>query len=101
MKIDVTQTLKDLDGQPIGKALRDICLEGITGVMPEDRDMSIEDKGRLFHMAVTIHDEDAPDLTLDEWAKVRARIGKAYGVLVVGQVLAMLDGPKPKAAETA
>ncbi len=98
MKIDVTQTLNGLDGKPLKNedgtdaTVRSICIAGLMAVLDEDRGQSGEDKLKTWTLAKRLQDEDAPDLAVEDLAKLKERVGKCFGPVVVGPVFLVLDG---------
>jgi len=102
MKIDVTQILRDLDGKPIDEnaTLRKACLEALLSPLKGDENMQGADKQALFALADRVHAETSPDLAIEEWAKIKDRIGRAYPPLIVGRAYAMIDPPAKLKAVT-
>jgi hypothetical protein len=102
MKINVAQPILDLDGKQIdGEAtLRKACVQVLLNPLKGDDGQSGQDKASLFALAMQINSEDEPDLAIEDWAKIKERVGRGYGPLVVGRVYAMIDPPaKLKAVE--
>ena len=111
MKIDVTQQLTELDGEPMvtGRRLCPTCgqtvgeIEPMTVRLAATRALSLTFKGEenlpgdekvaQFHLALKITDEDEPDLRVEDVALVKERVGKMYGQVIVGRMWAILDPP--------
>jgi len=108
MKIDVTQQLRSIEGEPLttsettcpqcGQAteanpvtVRQVATGALMAQRRGEEETSGEEKVRYYALAVKIHDEDAPDLRAEDVALVKELVGKSYGPLVVGQVWALLD----------
>lgn len=109
MKIDVTRQLTELDGTPMvtGKQICQMCGQPVSKPMPmtvrlaATRALSITLKGEenlpgdkkvdQFHLALKITDEDVPDLTVENIALIKERIGKMYSQVVVGRAWEILD----------
>jgi len=107
MKIDVTQQLRSIEGEPLatpettcpqcGQAMETSPVtvrQVATGALMaqrRDEETSGEEKVRRYALAVKIHGEDDPDLRAEDVALVKELVGKSYGPLVVGQVWSMLD----------
>ena len=107
MKIDVTQNLKQLDGSPLTQAtarcpecgqttesriliLRRVVVDALMA-QRQDQELSGGQKVRRYAIATQIHNEDAPDLKVEDVALIKKLVGEVYGPLVVGQAWAMLD----------
>lgn len=106
MKVDVTQIIRDLSGQPLaGKpedaTLRKVCLEVLMNTLRGDESMSGAGKAQLYALGMRIHSEDHPDLSAEDLSLVKDRIGRAYAPLVVGQAYALLDPQAPRAVSVA
>lgn len=93
MKVNVTQPITDLDGKPLSEdaTLRRTCLQVLMNALDGDEKMPGDEKAKLFALGLKIHDEDEPDLTVDEWAKIKNRIGRGYGPAIVGRAYAMIE----------
>lgn len=108
MKIDVTQQLTELDGEPLlepvavcqqcgqmtgGKpvTLRSVATRALMMQAQGGKNPPAEDKVARYHLAMRIHGEDSPDLSPEEIVLVRQQVGEQYQPLVVGQVWEMLD----------
>lgn len=94
MKIDTTTVIKDLDGEamtdPKGElSLRRVIQNALLAVHPEDTKMDGEEKVSLFKLAQAAATGEV-DWSPEDLAKVRHRIGKAYGPAVVGPAFALL-----------
>ncbi len=104
MKVDVTQTLTALSGEAVrepaaedgekGKefTLRAACVNALMAVMEKDNNLSGEDKLKSFELAKRIQNDPEPDLTPEELTKIKDRVGKAYGPVIVGPVFTILNG---------
>ena len=98
MKVDMTQTLLGVDGNPVhdetGEAvvLRALCINALMAVMEEDKNQSGEEKLKADELARRLYNEDMPDLTPEELAKLKERVGKMYGAVVVGPIYRILNG---------
>lgn len=95
MKIDVTQSILGLDGKPVSEdaTLRKVCTESLLGVMKGDDAMGGADKAKLFSLAMQIEQEDAPDLSIEDWGKIKDRIGRGFAPLIVGRAYELIDPP--------
>jgi len=98
MKVDVTQGLTALDGEPLENedqepiVLRTVAINALMGVMEGDNSMTGEQKLKNWVLAQRLQKEDSPDLTPEELASIKERIGKAFGPAVVGPSFVILNG---------
>ena len=99
MIIDLTQKITDLDrkpiiadGQPI--TLKALCVSALTTPTRKDAELTGEQKESLVDFAERIHAEDAPDLTVEDRATLRTRIGdQLWPHLWVHRARRLLDPP--------
>lgn len=103
MKIDVVQKILGLDGVPVAEdaTLRKVCSEALLNTLRGDENMDGVAKAKLFSLALAISAEDEPDLALEDWAKIKERIGRGFTPLIVGRAYELIDPTKPKAVEAA
>ena len=98
MKIEFNRELKTLDGESMKMndkplTLRSASVEAL--LIPKQGD-SGTDKAKSYALAMKIHQSNGQvDLTIDEAAELKKRIGENMTPLVVGQAWEMLD-PKIK-----
>ncbi len=99
MKIDFTQEIKALDGSSLpyqqekGTLLKNIACDILLAQLPEERDLSGEEKCKRFVLATRIFSNPKKiDLTIEEVAMIKKLIGRAYPPLVVGQSWNYLEG---------
>lgn len=98
MKVDVTQHILDLEGQPVeaGATLRRACLTALVNPLKGDDNLGGDEKTKLLQLALSIGASDMPDLSIDDWKVIKDRINKAYpSPLIVGRCHEMID-PKAK-----
>lgn len=97
MKIDFSQTFTDLDGTPIqadaqSLTLGMVAVQALMAQFPDEKELDGAEKLRRYKLALAIHGACAPlDVVVEDIASLKKLIGKAYGVLVVGQALPMLE----------
>ena len=100
MIIDVTREFKMLDGTVIKNAqgnvylLRMACADSLLNPATKDENLGAEDKVKYFTLAMKIYKNNKPDLTIEELALLKKRIGVYSSVLIVGQAFEMLDNAK-------
>lgn len=93
MKRNFDAVLLDLDNQPFSDnaTLKSICIAGLVTPTPDDNQQPATEKVRLFTLAQKIHAGGVIDVTAEEIADLKARIGKNFHTLVVGRAFQMLD----------
>lgn len=106
MKIDFTQGLTTLEGEPLMRTvracatcgrpeetaamtLRSVCINAL--LTQTESNLPGEDKARRYKLALQIANEDTADLPPKDVALVQELVGKLYTPLVVGQVWKLLD----------
>ena len=92
MKIDVTQHILALNGQAAG-TLPQACTQVLDVVMRGDEALDGPAKRHLAKLAITIQDEDQPDLAIEDWAKIKERCERAYAPVMVLRISELLDPP--------
>lgn len=113
--IDMTTELHDEGGTPAKDVFNQgkddpLCLHcpsltlghaishALFATLPEERDLSAEQKWARGALAMRIKDDKAATLTADEVAVIKRLLGKLYGPIVVMQTYPILD-PNAKAPE--
>lgn len=99
MKVDVTQTFKTLsgkmmkdvgeNGEPVDATLR-LCVVNSL-LAPVQKESGI-DKVKKYELAKRVYQNDVVELTTEEIALIKNRIGEAVIPIVVGQAFDMLEG---------
>ena len=94
MKINVLQKVMGLDGQEAVEAptMRDVCVKALVELTRSDQEMSGKEKFEMGMLAQKIYQEDEPDLIVEDVSKLKDRIGKLWGPLVVAWAWNALDG---------
>jgi hypothetical protein len=98
MKIKTDQSLKTLEGKEIkdGKnaiTLKNIMVEACLTNLKGDDGQSGEEKLKLYQLATKVQEAKKEiDLTIEEIALIKERIGRGYNILTVGQAWQMLEG---------
>lgn len=99
---DLSQPLLDLDNAPVIERVGEngplhltaarACVGALMGTLPgDDRALSAEDKLRCFTLAQRITGSPVLDLTVEDTAFLKRRVGAAWSPLVVGRVYEILD----------
>jgi hypothetical protein len=108
MKIDFTQGLTTLGGEPLERTiqacencgrpvetsamtLRRVCINALLTQTRDERNLPGEKKARRYKLALQISNEDVVDLPPKDVALIQELVGTLYTALVVGQVWEMLD----------
>jgi hypothetical protein len=99
MKITVTQTLKNMDGQVMkdndgqGNAVDATLRMAIVNAVlsPVQKESGME-KVKKYELAKRIHQSDEVDLTAEEISLIKERVGEVYPALITGQIWDILEG---------
>lgn len=97
MKVNVTETLKNFKNEDIRDGnetltYRNVFYVALNQFLPEEKP-SGELKAKCFGIMQKFFLEDDVNLTSDEAALIKERVGKIYSPLVYGRVCELLDGP--------
>lgn len=104
MKVDFSQTMKDLDGKIITQGpglaesqpvtLRLLAVNALLAVFEEEKLLSGEEKVNRYNLAFLIHNatDEPVEITVENVAKIKQLISKMYAPLLVGQAWKMLEG---------
>jgi len=98
MKINTKTKLKSLNGELLKDTLADGKTTEITlgsaiinALLVPVQNEKGEEKVKKYELGVRIHQNDEIDLTAEEAALVKKRIGDVYGPIVVGQVFRLIE----------
>ena len=98
-KIDFTQTLKNLEGNPIkdlpqnpeqNLTLSKACINALLINIPQDK-LTGTEKLERYELAKQIHKNKTLNLTSEQITLLKTLIAKVYGVLPTGQAYEMLE----------
>jgi hypothetical protein len=98
MIINFAQNLKDLDGNDINDeknglmTLGKVSASALLSVFPDEKDLSIEEKMTRNDLAEKTWKGGELDLTVDELAKIKGLVNKAFATRIVAQAAKMLEG---------
>lgn len=97
-EINFGSILQDADGEPIKEGEKPLtlgraALMALTLTLPEDSAMTGEEKFKLGALASRVYTDKPVDLSAEEIATLKKRIGKAFNALVVFRAWPMLDPP--------
>lgn len=79
------EVLKDQEQKPV--TLGKVFVNALLNNIPEESDISSDEKLRRFKLAQRFYSEETVNLTSEEVVLMRQLISKNYGVLVTGQIL--------------
>lgn len=96
MQINMAQVLQDIYGKPVKRpdngeeaTLRYVCIEALLSA--DDVNPSEQEKLKRYEIALKLSGQDQPELSIEEAAKLKERVGKIYGAGVVGPVFGILE----------
>lgn len=98
MKLDFNAILVGLDGKPmLGKdkteaTLKEVAVEALMAVTENDRGASGEDKFKNYELAAKVYAGGEIEITPEQAALLKRRIGECYGPVVVGPAYKLLNG---------
>ena len=106
MKINLNQKLKTFDGETlktskqIGKKIEEVpftiseaIINSLTANFEDEKDLTGEEKVKRFIIAQKVqrNKDKTIDLSVEDVSMVKKLVGKAFGVLIVGQVWEILE----------
>ena len=99
MKLDLDAVIKDIDEKPIKKdkdektelTLKDVCINSLLAMLETDKGSDGTKKVSLFSLAMKLQGGDG-DVTVEEMATIKERIGKMYMTVIVGRAYALIEG---------
>lgn len=100
MKIDFTQKLVNpFTKEPVWESekkekestLSGVCSDALLTKLEGDERATGKDKMELFLLAQKIYNAKDADLTAEEVAKIKERVGKSFAAIMVGIVYPLLD----------
>ena len=105
MKIDFNLKLKTLRGSPVqvqidgvltDASLLDVCVESLLCLFEDERNEKGKSKYKRWQLAEKLMKSVSGmlDLTVEEVAQLKERVGKRYGPTIVGPAYGFLEGIK-------
>lgn len=94
MKRNLDTLILNIDGQPFedSATLKTVCFLAATATLPTDQNAPIANKLALYALAQKLHIGGEVDLTAEEIALLKERIGKAFAsVVVIGRAFELLE----------
>lgn len=100
MKRNMDQPLTSLDGKPYEdkSTLKNVVFAAVTQPLDGER-QSTEEKLQCYAIAQRVFAGGEVELTAEEITLIKARIGKLFPVLIVGQAFRMLEAEPLRAVE--
>jgi hypothetical protein len=97
MKLDFSQIITDLKGEPIkgsddALTLGEVTSTTMIAIMPDDQSLTAEDKVKMFRIAQLAVKGGEQELKIEDIGLLKKRIGKMYGALIVGRVFDLIEG---------
>lgn len=96
MRINVTETIKDFDGQPILEndkpiEFRQVFATALNALVGDEQPLA-EEKAKRFAVGVKLYQGKEINITVDEAAVIKERVGKVYNPIFYGRTCELLDG---------
>ena len=99
MKLDLDAVIKDIDEKPIKKdkdekidmTLKDVCINALLAMFDEEKQDDGTKKVSRFTLAMKLQGGDG-DVTVEEMATIKERIGNMYMTVIVGRAYALIEG---------
>jgi hypothetical protein len=88
------QVMKDNDGQgnSMDASVRTVVVNALLAPLQQGKNEQGVDKVKKYELAKKIFSDDEVELTVEEVALIKSRVGETFPPLVVGQVYEMLEG---------
>lgn len=101
MKTNVLQPLFDIEGKVMRDGDKDVTFRAVAVAalntpLREDEALSGQAKADLFFLAQKVHNEGEPDLSTEERAQIKERVGRAFQQTIVGPFYAMIENKNLK-----
>lgn len=96
MKVDLDAKITDLEGRPTKDGEKDMTLSSVICsamlvTVPGDQELSSDEKVRMFKLAQSAIKAGQQELSVEDVAFLKKRIGKLFGPLVVGRAFDLLE----------
>jgi hypothetical protein len=96
MRVNLSAVIRDLKGEVIkdGKndlTLSTVCCGALLTPLPDETNLSADEKVRRFKLAVKLCDGGQQDLSSEEITMLKQLVGKVYPPLTVGRAFEILD----------
>lgn len=94
MKIDMTQKLVDFRGKPVIEkektTLGDAAIKALMAITADEKPDGAE-SFKNYQLADKVHDNAECELTVEETAKIKERIGMVFGPAIVGPAYLLIE----------
>ena len=99
MKLELDAVIKNIDETPIKVdtdkekilTLKDVCINSLLAMFDEEKHDDGTKKVSRFTLAMKLQGGDG-DVTVEEMATIKERIGKMYMTVIVGRAYALIEG---------
>jgi hypothetical protein len=96
MKINVTTELTDYEGNLLKSGetvttVRVAFINALNAVIPEVKDLTIEQKLRAYQLSLLMTKEEEVDFTVEDLVLIKRHLNAIYAPVVVGQLVALID----------
>lgn len=118
MKLNVKQPILDYEGNPlmvnktnpdgspvydenkkmiqVAETLRSYLVTALNNIVQgENETFTVEQKAKVYALTTKIYKSKEVNLTVDDLAFIKDRVGKVYGALVYGRICDILEGNEP------
>ncbi len=96
MKLKLDAKILDLEDKPILNpdetevTLSVVCINALMSTLEQDKGLSGDKKAALFTLALSLKGGNE-EVTVEEVAMIKERIGIMFGQLIVGRVYALIE----------
>jgi hypothetical protein len=103
MQLNFNAILKDFDGNTLKEngnelSLKTVSVNALMFPYPDESNLSGDEKMNRYLLAQRLHAGGEIELRVEEVAKLKALIGKAYGPVIVGPSFQILEGARTEIA---
>lgn len=99
MRIKVTEQLIDYEGRKLVEGTQPVTFRRVFATalnVFDDKDRPASDQmAMIYALSTRLYAADEVELTLEEAALIKERVGKVYNPLVYGRTCDLLEGRKP------
>lgn len=96
MILNFDQTLKELNGETIKDEKGEVKLKTFcqNAILAPEKEQNAEEKVRAYQLAIKIQEGGEVEVTAEEIALIKKKVGEAYAPIVVGQIFEILESLK-------
>jgi hypothetical protein len=93
MQLLLGSTFKDEKDGILPFTLRDAVKQALLATFEDERNLSLDEKVKRYDLYLKVKEiPDPAEFTSEEVVLMKKLVGKAYGVLIVGQAVKFLEG---------